>query len=82
MNVSMSLVDRCVMKSIGPDAKKVIATLKLLGPGYRYVITGYPPFLKGLVESTDIDWPLYDVCAVVGRRRHVRALARSAQPLF
>jgi len=66
MNVSMSLVDRCVMKSIGPDAKKVIATLKLLGPGYRYVITGYPPFLKGLVESSDIDWQAYDICAVVG----------------
>jgi phenylacetate-CoA ligase len=66
MNVSMSLVDRCIMKSIGPDAKKVISTLKLLGPGYRYVITGYPPFLKGLVESTDIDWQKYDVVAVVG----------------
>lgn len=66
MNVSMSLVDRCVMKSIGPDAKKVIATLKLLGPSHRYVITGYPPFLKGLVESADLDWSKYDICAVVG----------------
>jgi len=66
MNVSMSLVDRCVLKSIGPDARKVVATLKLLGPGYRYVITGYPPFLKGLVESGDIDWKSYDVCAIVG----------------
>jgi len=66
MNVSMSLVDRCVMKSIGPDAKKVIATLKLLGPSFRYVITGYPPFLKGLVESADLDWAKYDICAVVG----------------
>ncbi len=66
MNVSMSLVDRCVLKSIGPDAKKVIATLKLLGPGYRYVITGYPPFLKGLVENTELDWKAYDICAVVG----------------
>jgi phenylacetate-CoA ligase len=66
MNVSMSLVDRCVLKSIGPDAKKVIASLKLLGPGYRYVITGYPPFLKGLIESADIAWKDYDICAVVG----------------
>jgi phenylacetate-CoA ligase len=37
MNVSMSLVDRCVLKSIGPDAAKVVATLKFLGPKYRYV---------------------------------------------
>jgi len=66
MNVSMSLVDRCVLKSIGPDAKKVIATLQLLGPGHRYVITGYPPFLKALVDGADLDWRRYDVCAVVG----------------
>jgi phenylacetate-CoA ligase len=66
MNVSMSLVDRCVLKSIGPDAKKIIATLRLLGPKYRYVMTGYPPFLKVLVETADIDWKAYDICAVVG----------------
>ena len=66
MNVSMSLVDRCVLKSIGPDAKKVLATLQLLGPGHRYVITGYPPFLKALVDGGDLDWGRYDVCAVVG----------------
>ena len=66
MNVSMSLVDLCVLKSIGPDAAKVIGTLELLGPKYKYVITGYPPFLKGLVDTADIDWSKYDVCAVVG----------------
>ena len=66
MNVSMSLVDLCVLKSIGPDAAKVIGTLKLLGPKYKYVIAGYPPFLKGLVDSADIDWSEFDVCAVVG----------------
>lgn len=66
MNVSMSLVDRCVLKSIGPDAKKLISTLELLGPKYRYVITGYPPFLKALVETAQIDWKKYDICAVVG----------------
>ena len=66
MNVSMSLVDRCVLKSIGPDAKKVAATLQLLGPSHRYVIMGYPPFLKGLVENADVDWSRYDICAVVG----------------
>ncbi|HEY4183496.1 MAG TPA: CoF synthetase [Polyangia bacterium] len=66
MNVSMSLVDRAVLKSIGPDAKKVLATLELLGPRYRYVITGYPPFLKALVETATLDWSRYDICAVVG----------------
>lgn len=66
MNVSMSMVDRCVLKSIGPDVQKVVASLKLLGPKYRYVITGYPPFLKVLVDTADIDWKAYDICAVVG----------------
>lgn len=66
MNVSMSLVDQCLLKSIGPDAGKLVRTLELLGPKYRYVVTGYPPFLKGLVETAHLDWGPYDVCAVVG----------------
>jgi len=66
MNVSMSLVDRCVLKSIGPDIKKVLSTLQLLGPDHRYVITGYPPFLKALIDSGDLDWQRFDICAVVG----------------
>lgn len=66
MNVSMSLVERCIVKSIGPDAAKAIATLRLFGPRYKYVIAGYPPFLKSLVDSADLDWSLYDISAVVG----------------
>ncbi len=66
MNVSMSLVDRCIVKSIGPDAGKALATLKLFGPKYRYVIAGYPPFLKAMVDTADFDWAPYDVSAVVG----------------
>ena len=66
MNVSMALVDRCILKSIGPNVGKVIATLETLGPSYRYVISGYPPFLKTLVDSATLDWSKYNVCAVVG----------------
>jgi phenylacetate-CoA ligase len=66
MNVSMSLVDRCVLKSIGPDAAKLLGTLELLGPKYRYVVTGYPPFLKGLVDTAKLDFSQFDICAVVG----------------
>lgn len=66
MNVSMSLVDRCIVKSIGPDADKALATLKLFGPKYKYVIAGYPPFLKSMVDTPDFDWSPYDVSAVVG----------------
>ena len=82
MNVSMSLVDRCLMKSIGPDAKKLIGTLKVLGPDHRYLVTGYPPFLKGLVESADIDWKAYDVCAVVGGEGMSEALRAALNRCF
>ncbi len=66
MNVSMALVDNCIIKSIGPDVGKIVSTLKLLGPSYRYIITGYPPFMKTLVDTADLDWSRYDVCSVVG----------------
>jgi phenylacetate-CoA ligase len=66
MNVSMSLVDRCTVKSIGPDAGKALATLRMFGPQYKYVIAGYPPFLKSLIDTADFDWAPYDVSAVVG----------------
>ncbi len=66
MNVSMSLVERCLVKSIGPDAAKALATLELFGPQYKYVIAGYPPFLKSLVDSADFDWGPYHVSAIVG----------------
>jgi phenylacetate-CoA ligase len=66
MNVSMSVVDIAILKSVGPDIAKIENTLKLFGPPYRYVIAGYPPFLKALVDTVDVDWSRYDVTAVFG----------------
>jgi len=66
MNVSMAMADACVVKSVGPDITKVVHTLELLGPRYRYVVCGYPPFLKVLVDSAKLDWERYDVTAIVG----------------
>jgi phenylacetate-CoA ligase len=66
MNVSMSLVDVAVLKSTGPDIEKIVNTLKLFGPKYKYVITGYPPFLKALVDDPRIAWKEYDCMAVFG----------------
>lgn len=66
MNVSMSLVDVGILKSIGPDAKKLENTLSLFGSKYRYLIFGYPPFLKSWLESTELDLSLYKIDAVVG----------------
>lgn len=66
MNVSMSLAEVGILKSIGPDASKLENTLKLFGPGYRYIVFGYPPFLKAFVDGTDLDLSTYTLDAVVG----------------
>jgi phenylacetate-CoA ligase len=66
MNVSMSVVDISILKSVGPDISKIENTLTLFGPRYRYLIAGYPPFLKTLADTADVDWTSLDVTAVFG----------------
>ncbi|HLA94380.1 MAG TPA: hypothetical protein VK612_01575 [Pyrinomonadaceae bacterium] len=66
MNVSMSLVDVGILKSIGPDASKLENTLTLFGPKYRYLIFGYPPFLKSWLDNTTLDLSKFKMDAVVG----------------
>lgn len=59
----MSIVDVAVLKSTGPDVAKIANTLRLFGPHYRYLICGYPPFLKTLVDTAALDWSEYDCTA-------------------
>src|SRR5204863_1767743 len=66
MNVSMSLVDVGILKSIGPDQKKLENTLSLFGTGYRYLVFGYPPFIKSFVDTTALDLSQYHMDLVVG----------------
>lgn len=66
MNVSMSVVDIAILKSVGPDVVKIENTLRQFGPRYRYLIAGYPPFLKHVVDTIELDWSAYDVTAVFG----------------
>ena len=66
MNVSMSLVDVGILKSIGPDQKKLENTLELFGKNYRYLIFGYPPFIKQFVDSTKLDLSSYRLDLIVG----------------
>jgi phenylacetate-CoA ligase len=66
MNVSMSLVDVGILKSIGPDQKKLENTLELFGTGYRYLVFGYPPFIKTLVDTTRLDLSQYNLDLIVG----------------
>ena len=66
MNVSLSLTPCSIVKSTGPNLDKIVATMLEFGPGYRYVVMGYPPFLKGLADDTRIDWGTFVVDAGYG----------------
>jgi len=66
MNVSMSLVDVGILKSIGPDQKKLENSLALFGADYRYLIFGYPPFIKSFVDTTGLDLKKYRLDLIVG----------------
>lgn len=66
MNVSASLTDVSIIKSIGPDKEKIIATMQEFGTEFTYVILSYPPFLKDLVDDARIEWNKYSVIAGFG----------------
>jgi len=66
MNVSMSLVDVGILKSIGPDQKKLENTLEIFGTDYRYLVFGYPPFVKSFVDTTRLDLKKYEMDLIVG----------------
>lgn len=66
MNITASLTEQTMIKSVGPDRDKIIATMKEFGPDFTYIITSYPPFLKGLLEDQRLDWSAYDVVCAFG----------------
>jgi phenylacetate-CoA ligase len=69
INMSLGMNRHGVVKSIGPDTERVLTTLRRFGPGYRYQIGGYPPFLKHLLDVGDAEgfpWADYDLVGTVG----------------
>ncbi len=66
LNTTLCLLGISRIKSTGPDITKVIATLKELGPEFEYVIAGYPPFLKQVADSSELDLKKYSIAAVYG----------------
>jgi hypothetical protein len=52
--------------SIGPDKMKLENTLHLFGPGYEYVIAGYPPFVKDWLDCTTMDLSRFRLHAILG----------------
>ncbi|MDQ1391807.1 MAG: hypothetical protein QOF30_784 [Acidimicrobiaceae bacterium] len=50
-NVAAALRAIAVVKSCGPDIDKVLGTIVLLGGEPTYVVCGYPPFLRILIDA-------------------------------
>ena len=66
INLTLSLSSWCQIKSLGPDLAKIGNTLRAFGPAHHFVIMGYPPFLKQLVDHLDLDWRQYNVSMIFG----------------
>ncbi|MFN0071994.1 MAG: phenylacetate--CoA ligase family protein [Chloroflexota bacterium] len=67
--MAIALEPNGLVKATGPDVQKILATMKELGPGYRYLIAGYPPFLKLLLDQGDaaeFPWAHYEMHALMG----------------
>ena len=66
-----------IVKSTGPEIDKIIDTLKVFGPGFDYLIAGYPPFLKRLIDAMDqqgFPWDDYKIAGMVGGEAMTEAL--------
>ncbi len=67
MCVSHAVSDECLLVSVGPDVDKIVDVLNDFGPDqFLYVIAGYPPFLKMLVDSKAVDLKKFDAIAFYG----------------
>jgi len=52
-NVAAALRAIGTVKSCGPDLDKVLGAMTLLGPEPTYIICGYPPFLRSLLDAAE-----------------------------
>ena len=69
LTTAIALERNGLVKATGPDVGKIIGAMRELGPGYRYLIVGYPPFLKLLLDQGDdvgFEWDRYEMHALMG----------------
>lgn len=58
----------CLVKNTDTDVENIIKTLKTFGKKYNYIIAGYPPFVKHLLDEgkKKINWKDYNVDIITG----------------
>lgn len=77
MTTAIALEASGLVKATGPVIDKIIGTMRQLGPGHRYLVVGYPPFLKLLLDEGDaigFDWSAYEMHALLGGEGNSEAL--------
>ncbi len=68
-NMALAAQSLGVVKSTGPDVDKIFHTLRFFGNKYPYILNGYPPFMKYLVdegEKRGFPWKDYTIHFLVG----------------
>ncbi|MEJ3658129.1 phenylacetate--CoA ligase family protein [Actinomycetes bacterium KLBMP 9759] len=74
-----------MVKNTGPDVEKIVDTLTHFGPGFDYVVSAYPPFLKHLRDRLDavgFRWADYRIRGMVGGEPMTEALRDYLQERF
>ena len=77
LTTAIALEANGLVKATGPDIGKILGTMRELGPGYRYLVVGYPPFLKLLLDEAEEagwDWSPYEMHALLGGEGNSEAL--------
>jgi phenylacetate-CoA ligase len=69
INMGVAMARHGIVKCTGPDVDKILHTMRFFGPSYRYLIAGYPPFLKYLIdvgEAQGFPFAEFEMRALVG----------------
>ena len=66
INLTLALSSWGRLKTLGPDIVKIANTLNDFGPSQHFVVMGYPPFLKQLLDRADVDWSRFTVSFIYG----------------
>jgi len=77
MTTAIALEGNGLVKATGPQIDKILGTMRQLGTGFRYLIVGYPPFLKLLLdegEAAGHPWADYEMHALLGGEGNSEAL--------
>jgi len=79
LNMALALEHCGPVKSTGPDLDKILHTLEFFGPKPSYLVCGYPPFMKRLLDAMrEAGFPLadYEIHVIVGGEGMTEELRR------